>query len=96
MTPFSVMETANQNLTVEEYFKNTDQFTFSRIPIYDNTKDNIVGYVLKDKILEEIINQNKNQHFVQFQENLLFSVLNQRSHIFLINYQRKRAYFVNN
>ena len=58
MTPFSVMETANQNLTVEEYFKNTNQFTFSRIPIYDKTKDNIVGYVLKDKILEEIINQN--------------------------------------
>ena len=60
MTPFSVMETASENLTLEEYFENTDQFTFSRIPIYETNKENIVGYVLKDKILEEIINQNTN------------------------------------
>jgi CBS domain containing-hemolysin-like protein len=60
MTPFSVMETASENLTLEEYFENTDQFTFSRIPIYENNKENIIGYVLKDKILEEIINQNTN------------------------------------
>ena len=60
MTPFSVMETASENLTLEEYFENTDQFTFSRIPIYETNKENIIGYVLKDKILEEIINQNTN------------------------------------
>ena len=60
MTPFSVMETASESLTLEEYFKNTDQFTFSRIPIYESNKENIIGYVLKDKILEEIINQNTN------------------------------------
>ena len=60
MTPFSVMETARENLTLEEYFENTDQFTFSRIPIYETNKENIIGYVLKDKILEEIINQNTN------------------------------------
>ena len=60
MTPFSVMETASENLTLEEYFENTDQFTFSRIPIYEIYKENITGYVLKDKILEEIINQNTN------------------------------------
>ena len=28
MTSFSVMETARESLTFEEYFKNTDQFTF--------------------------------------------------------------------
>ena len=28
--------------------------------IYETNKENIIGYVLKDKILEEIINQNTN------------------------------------
>ena len=53
MTPFSISKTANEKLTLEEYFENTDQFTFSRIPIMKPIKK-ILLVCSKDKILEEI------------------------------------------
>jgi len=51
MTPFSVMETASESLTLEEYFENTDQFTFSRIPIYDESIDDIKGIIIRSQLL---------------------------------------------
>ena len=53
MTPSIVVETANTNLTIKEFY---DQQTwdFSRIPVYDTNKDYIVGYVLKDMVLKAL------------------------------------------
>ena len=53
MTPSIVVETANTNLTIKEFY---DQRTwnFSRIPVYDTNKDYIVGYVLKDMVLKAL------------------------------------------
>lgn len=54
MTPRSVMVMADKNLTVEEYFQSRKTLVFSRIPIFNEKPDHLVGFVLKDKILEEL------------------------------------------
>ena len=54
MTPYSVMVTAKENLTINEFYEKNPELVFSRIPILNNNK--IEAYVLKDTILESIIN----------------------------------------
>lgn len=55
MTPFSVMKTADENITINEFQLNNHELSFSRIPVYSNDPKKIKGYVLKDTILENII-----------------------------------------
>ena len=53
MTPSVVVETANVNLTIKEFYEQ-QAWNFSRIPVYDNSKDYVIGYVLKDVVLKEL------------------------------------------
>lgn len=55
MTPFSVMKIANENSTINDFYDKNNNLPFSRIPIFLNNKNNIDYYVLKDTILEKII-----------------------------------------
>ena len=54
MTPRSVMVTADENLSINEFYEKNPDLIFSRIPILNGNK--IEAYVLKDTILESIIN----------------------------------------
>lgn len=56
MTPRTVMKTAPQDQTIAEFFKENPKLRFSRIPIFKDNPDNITGFVLKDQVLEEMIN----------------------------------------
>ena len=58
MTPKAVIKIAQENTSIEEFFKDNPKLRFSRIPIYGDREDQINGYVLKDDVLEEIINEN--------------------------------------
>lgn len=58
MTPRSVMKIAPETMTVKEFFKENPKLRFSRIPVYGDREDVITGYVLKDNVLEEIIEEN--------------------------------------
>ena len=53
MTPSIVVETANKDLTIKEFY-DQQTWNFSRIPVYDTNKDYIVGYVLKDMVLKAL------------------------------------------
>lgn len=55
MTPRVVMKTANQDMHIDNFYRSNKELMFSRIPIYEVENDNITGYVLKDNILEGII-----------------------------------------
>lgn len=58
MTPRAVVKIASESRTVMDFFKENPKLRFSRIPVYGGKVDNITGFVLKDTILEEIINEN--------------------------------------
>ena len=54
MTPRTVMKTANDSTTVQEFFKENSNVRFSRIPLYTDNPDNITGLVLKDEVFKEM------------------------------------------
>ncbi|MEL4306987.1 hemolysin family protein [Joostella sp. CR20] len=56
MTPRTVMKTASEDTTIETFFQQNPKLRFSRIPVYKNSADNITGFVLKDQVLEAMIN----------------------------------------
>ncbi len=56
MTPRTVMEMASEDITIQSFFDAHPKLRFSRIPIFKDTSDNITGYILKDVVMEEIIN----------------------------------------
>ncbi len=54
MTPRTVMFMMDSETTVNDFFENNQPLQFSRIPIYENNPENIVGLVLKDDILKAL------------------------------------------
>lgn len=58
MTPRTVMKTAPANMTIEEFFKENQNLRFSRIPLYSEMEDDIIGLALKDEIFKEMANGN--------------------------------------
>ncbi|MFT4533780.1 MAG: CBS domain containing-hemolysin-like protein [Saprospiraceae bacterium] len=59
MTPRTVMQMKDENITMEEYYNNHKPMRFSRIPIYSGKPDSIIGMVLKDEILTNMVEGNK-------------------------------------
>ena len=57
MTPRTVMKIASEETTIQEFFEANRPLRFSRIPIFKDRADNITGFILKDEMLEAIINQ---------------------------------------
>jgi CBS domain containing-hemolysin-like protein len=58
MTPSSVIKSADMNSTIEEFYTKNKKLPFSRIPIFSENKEEINYYVLKDTILEYVIQKN--------------------------------------
>ncbi|MEN0059149.1 MAG: hemolysin family protein [Bdellovibrio sp.] len=56
MTPRSVFFALDQDLTVEEVFNRYKPLRFSRIPVYSDSLDNIVGMTYRYKIHEALSN----------------------------------------
>ena len=57
MTPFSVAIIADENTPIEEFHREHQELRFSRIPVYEKTPNNISGFVLKDEVLEEMLDE---------------------------------------
>lgn len=57
MTPFSVAVIENEATTIEEFHRNHKNLKFSRIPVYEDVPNNITGFILKDDVLEEMLDE---------------------------------------
>ena len=55
MTPRTVVKAADQNMTIQAFYETNPNLVFSRIPIFQNSNDQITGFILKDVLLESII-----------------------------------------
>jgi len=60
MTPRTLVKSAEESTTVSGYYQANKDSPFSRIPVYENTADNIVGFVLKDDILQKVAEDEDN------------------------------------
>ncbi|WP_424492873.1 CNNM domain-containing protein [Salinimicrobium sp. GXAS 041] len=57
MTPFSVAVTEDEDTTIEDFYRQHRNLKFSRIPVYREKSNNITGFILKDDVLEEMIDE---------------------------------------
>ena len=60
MTPNLVVVRVPESMTVKEFFDH-GELRFSRIPVYDDDKDYVTGYVLKSAILEALVKDDFNR-----------------------------------
>jgi len=58
MTPRTVLKVASGKESVKEFFDKNKDLRFSRIPIYNDSVDEITGYVLKDNVYREVADDN--------------------------------------
>jgi CBS domain containing-hemolysin-like protein len=58
MTPRVVVVLADESLSLQEFLKNKDYLKFSRIPIYSGNDENITGYVIRQKVFENLAEDN--------------------------------------
>lgn len=62
MTPRTVAITAPEDMLLTDFYNLQDDLIFSRIPLSkSNEPDHITGYVLKDEVLEELIDSDGNK-----------------------------------
>ncbi|MHA7942538.1 CNNM domain-containing protein [Formosa sp. 3Alg 14/1] len=71
MTPRTVIKTANDTTTVQDFFKENSNIRFSRIPVYTDTPDNITGLVLKDEIFKEMALGNGSKTLKDLKRNII-------------------------
>lgn len=55
MTPFPVVISEDEETSLLEFHEHNKNLRFSRIPVWNDKSHNIVGFVLKDDILEHIV-----------------------------------------
>ena len=96
MTPRTVLKTADETQTIQEFFDENPNLRFSRIPLFEDNPDNITGYFLKDQLMEAIIKGNGNQPLKEIQRTILVTkrnlpipdlfeqLIEQREHIALV------------
>jgi CBS domain containing-hemolysin-like protein len=71
MTPRIVVETADEEMSLEDFFRQKEQFHFSRIPVYQNDKDNITGYVIRQQVFENLIDNKHDLKLKDIKRNIL-------------------------
>ncbi|MDH3698129.1 MAG: hemolysin family protein [Flavobacteriaceae bacterium] len=76
MTPRAVMKLASQTQSIREFFEENPKLRFSRIPVYGEEADVITGFVLKDRVLEELVHNNDEQPLSTIKRELLVTKRN--------------------
>lgn len=96
MTPKTVVFMSSEEITLKELHLQPKYNQFSRIPIYGDREDNITGVVLKNEVLQNIIDGKENQRLKdisnppQFvQENMLLKelfdqMIEEKTHLFIV------------
>jgi len=92
MTPRAVIKIAPETQTIEEFFEQNPRLRFSRIPIYGESVDTITGFVLKDNVMEEIINDNGKLKLGDIKREILVTKRNTPIPQLFENFIRKREH----
>jgi len=61
LTPRTVVFATEEDISVQDFLEKNNKIRFSRIPIYQKDIENITGYVLKDEIMQFMIDKKQNK-----------------------------------
>ncbi|WP_298766980.1 CNNM domain-containing protein [uncultured Polaribacter sp.] len=70
MTPRSVIEIADENLTIQEFYETHKNLRFSRIPVFAENPDEITGYFLKNNLLEALVKNKGSEKLASIKRNI--------------------------
>lgn len=73
MTPRTVMKVENATTSIATFFNENTNLRFSRIPVYKDTMDNIVGLVLKDDVFKEMAFNNGDKKLEEIKRDILIT-----------------------
>jgi CBS domain containing-hemolysin-like protein len=71
MTPRVVVVVANENLSLKAFLENKNYLTFSRIPVYADNDENITGYVLRERVFENLAEDKEHLYLKDIKRNIL-------------------------
>ena len=71
MTPRTVVVGAWSTSTIREFYEKFDNSPFSRYPIFGETRDQVLGYVLKDMVYKAIIENRDEEPVLELARDLL-------------------------
>ena len=71
MTPFSVAITEDEGMSLEDFHRTHRNLKFSRIPIYKDKSNHISGFILKDDVLEQMIDEKGEQPLSSIKREIL-------------------------
>ncbi len=60
MTPRTVVAVASEDASIADYYVTARDHSFSRIPVYDESKDHVTDYVLKIDLLTAMVEERGN------------------------------------
>jgi CBS domain containing-hemolysin-like protein len=72
MTPRSVLMMVDEEMRMDEIYKEIKPMVFSRIPVYQEQPDNITGVILKDNVLENLAQDKHSVKASEIKRNILF------------------------
>ncbi len=96
MTPKTVVMMANEKTTLRGFYDKSMPLPFSRIPIFEETRDQVTGIVLKDELFQNLVEQKDTLQLKEIrrpvdfvQDDLplpkLFEMLtNEKQHLFIV------------
>lgn len=85
MTPRTVVLAAPEETTIQDFFEMHEKIRFSRIPIYKDDIDNITGYILKDDLMQNMIEKNTDSPLKSISRSI--TVVNERMPIIRLFYK---------
>jgi CBS domain containing-hemolysin-like protein len=71
MTPRTVVVAYPEKRTVEEVMENAEELRVSRIPVFDESQDNITGYVLKNDLLISMARNETEKALKEFRREIM-------------------------
>jgi len=70
MTPFPVVTLENENMSLKNFHDQHKNLRFSRIPVYREKTHNITGFVLRDDILEQIVEEHGDMQLMELKRDI--------------------------
>ena len=71
MTPRIVVVAANADNTARDFHDRHPNLPFSRIPLYQDNNDNVIGYVLRDELLLNLVDDNDHRTLKEIRRDII-------------------------
>lgn len=72
MTPRTVVISAPEEISLNDFIKQKEYIQYSRIPVYSGNIENVTGYILNSDVLEKLAKGDRNQRLKDLKRPIIF------------------------